>query len=73
MTEKLGRTWYKSEYRINKKGAECFRTFDREEAVAKLIELRSKGRPGIYTMQTRTTRLDRYGNEEQPLSKKLWF
>lgn len=73
MTERLGRTWYKTEYRINKKGCECFRTMDRDEAVQKLILLREKGRPGIYTMQTRSTRLDRYGNEEQPLEKKLWF
>lgn len=73
MTEKLGRAWYKTEYRINKKGCECFRTMDRDEAVQKLIQLREKGRPGIYTMQTRSTRLDRYGNEEQPLEKKLWF
>lgn len=46
---------YATEYRINKKGAECFRTRDRNEAMSKLSELNAK-RPGIYTLQRRTCR-----------------
>ena len=55
---------YKYEYRINKKGAECFRTERLEEAKSKLAELSAK-RPGIYTMQSRNVRLDRYGVREK--------
>ena len=51
---------FRSEYRINKKGAECFRTDDLQKAQAKLQELAAK-RPGVYTMQTRHVPLDRYG------------
>ena len=72
MEDRLGRTWYRSEYRINKKGAECFRSLDRDEVIAKLIDLRSKHNPCIYTLQKRTVRLDRYGCEERPLSKAMW-
>lgn len=50
------------EYRINKKGAECFRTADREAAYDKLKMLQAK-RPGIYTLQTRTRREDAYGRQ----------
>jgi len=69
--ERLGRERYHVQYRINKKGAECFRTGDLEEAKAKLAELSAK-RPGIYTMQERHTRLDRYGCEMRPLEKIGW-
>ena len=69
--ERLGRDRYHVQFRINKKGAECFRTGDRKEAEAKLAELSSK-RPGIYTMQRRETRLDRYGCEMQPLESCGW-
>lgn len=52
---------YKYEYRINKKGAECFRTEYFEEARAKLAELREK-KPNVkYDMQTRSVRLNKYG------------
>ena len=51
---------YRYEYRINKKGAECFRTEFLEEAREKLKELESK-RPGVYTMQTRSVRMDKHG------------
>lgn len=60
MLEKFGREWLRTEYRINKKGAECFRTENREEAVEKLAALQAK-RPGIYTMQTRTRRENKFG------------
>lgn len=49
-----------TEYRINKKGAECFRTRDTDKAYARLAELQAK-RPGVYTMQRRTAQLDRHG------------
>ena len=39
MLEKVGKEWLRTEYRINKKGAECFRTEDREEAILKLKTL----------------------------------
>jgi len=48
------------EYRINKKGAEYYRTEDREAALNKLEILQAK-RPGIYTMQTRCRRENVYG------------
>ena len=51
---------YRYEYRINKKGAECFRTDDIEKAKEKLKALSEK-RPGVYTMQSRSLRLNRYG------------
>lgn len=70
--ERLGRDKYHVQYRINKKGAECFRTGDLDEAKAKLAELSAK-RPGIYTMQYRHTRLNRYGVEEQPLENAGWY
>lgn len=53
-------TAYKTEYRINKKGAECFRTENYEIAKAKLATLSAK-RSGVYTMQRRSVQLDRYG------------
>ena len=68
---RLGRDRYHYQYRINKKGCECFRTGSREEAEAKLAELSAK-RPGIYTMQRRYVRCNRYGVEERDLEKALW-
>ena len=52
-------TKYIDEYRINKKGAECFRTRNYSEAKEKLDALNAK-RP-IYTMQSRSCQMDRYG------------
>lgn len=51
---------YRSEYRINKKGAECFRSSSYEECRKKFAELSVK-RPGIYSMQCRRIQVDRYG------------
>jgi hypothetical protein len=51
------RTQYLYEYRINKKGAECFRSRDLEATRQKLKELSEK-RPGIYTMQSRHCRYE---------------
>lgn len=70
--EKIGRERYHVQYRVNKKGAECFRTGNREEARAKLAELSAK-RPGIYTMQRRDTRCNRFGYEIYPLEKTGWI
>ena len=73
--ESCGRDRYHVQYRINKKGAECYRCRTREEAEEKLAELRAKrpGNPGIYTMQRRETRLDRYGCEIHPLESIRWM
>lgn len=60
------------EYRINKKGAECFRTTDSEAAYSVLHSLQAE-RPGVYTMQRRICKLDRYGRLERSLSgDPLW-
>ena len=61
-----------SEYRINKKGAECFRTDSLESAAARFEEL-SQRRPGVYTMQTRRCQLDRFGVRlKDAAGKSLW-
>lgn len=65
MIEKFGKEWIRTEYRINKKGAECFRTEDREEAYNRLAQLQAK-RPGVYTMQTRHRRENKYGQSITP-------
>jgi len=63
MIEKVNsREWLRTEFRINKKGAECFRTEDKDTAYAKLEQLQAK-RPGIYTMQTRHRRENKYGQQ----------
>ena len=49
-----------TEYRINKKGAECFRTRDLEACREKFKELDAR-RSGVYTMQSRSCLLDRHG------------
>lgn len=65
-------TAYKTEYRINKKGAECFRTESYEIAKAKLAALSEK-RSGVYTMQERDVQLDRYGVAHTDCSgRPLW-
>ena len=62
----------RNEYRINKNGAECFRTKNGEAAYQKLHELQRK-HPGVYTMQYRACLLDRYGSLLTDLSgNPLW-
>lgn len=52
---------YRYEYRVNKKGAECFRTDTYEKAAAKLKELQDK-KPNVrFDIQSRSVRLDKYG------------
>lgn len=56
---------YVYEYRINKKGAECFRSRSFEAIKERLEELRAK-KPNVnYEMQTRSARLDRFGVTEK--------
>ena len=50
-----------TEYRINKKGAECFRTRFEGEARKKLEELRAKKPNVAFTLQTRCCYTDRRG------------
>lgn len=52
---------YRYEYRINKKGAECFRTEDRGRLLEKLADLKTKKPNVAYTTQSRSCRVDRYG------------
>lgn len=62
----------RTEYRINKKGAEVFRTTIASDAQKRLSELQAK-RPGVYTMQTRFVALDRHGMVMTDLAgKALW-
>ena len=63
---------YRYEYRINKKGAECFRTQDREQAMQRFAALASK-RPGVYSVQHRCVRLDKYGiSDRDYLGRPQW-
>ena len=61
---------YLTEYRINKKGAECYRTRSREEAVAKLTALNAR-RP-VYTLQARTCRTERGVTLTDPSGRPMW-
>lgn len=54
---------YTDEYRINKKGAECFRSSSFSEIKERFMTLNEK-RPGVYTIQRRHCRLDKYGCRE---------
>lgn len=64
---------YINEYRVNKKGAECYRCSNLAEANAKLAELREK-RPNVsFSVQRRSCRLDRNGvREKDYLGRSLW-
>ena len=61
-----------TEYRINKKGAECFRTRSYEEAKAKLKELNTN-RP-VHTMECRHIELNKYGRfaQDDDLGRPIW-
>lgn len=54
----MEKTFDEYEFRLNKKNAECFRTADFQEALAKLQELQAK-RP-VYSMQYRTRTFHTY-------------
>lgn len=65
-------TKYRTEYRINKKGAECFRTMDFTEMQGKLEQLSAK-RPGVYTWQSRSVQLQHNGMAASDCSgRTLW-
>ena len=50
-----------TEYRINKKGCECFRSKDWEEIEAKLAELKTKKPNCKFTTQHRSVRKNKFG------------
>lgn len=50
-----------SEYRINKKGCECFRSRSWEATKAKLEELRAKKPSCTFTTQYRSADKDKHG------------
>ena len=52
---------YRSEYRINKDGAECFRSDSYDAIQQKLAELKEKHPRVKYTTQSRSVRLDKNG------------
>ena len=56
----MARQKYRTQYRVNKKGCECFRTWYSDEAYEKLAELSAK-RPGVYTIQTRSYPVNKVG------------
>lgn len=51
---------YRSEYRINKKGCEIFRSEIWSETLEAFRRLSEK-RPGVYTIQRRDCRIGKYG------------
>jgi len=53
--------YYTNEYRINKKGAECYKTDSFEQMKEKLSAMRENKPRVIYTAQSRYCRLDRFG------------
>lgn len=60
------------QYRINKKGAQ-FRLFDNYETAQEALKSLSAQRPGIYTLQYRTCRVNRYGVcDRTPSGNDLW-
>lgn len=52
---------YRSEYRINKDDAECFRSDSYDAIQQKLAELKEKHPRVKYTTQSRSVRLDKNG------------
>lgn len=64
---------YITEYRINKKGAECFRSRDYDRIQEKLCELRKKKPNGVFTVQSRNCRVNRFGVWEQDyMGRPAW-
>lgn len=55
---------YTYEYRINKKGSECFRSDSLDKTKAKLQELKERKPNLIFTMQSRCCRLNKYDEKE---------
>lgn len=65
-------TKYRTEYRINKKGAECFRTMDFEEMKSRFEQLAAK-RPGVYTWQSRSVQLQHGMAVTDCSGRPLWM
>lgn len=64
---------YVTEYRINKKNAECFRSSSLESTKEKLAEYLKKNPNGIYSMQSRSCRLNRFGEKERDyMGRPAW-
>lgn len=61
------------EYRINKNGAECFRSDSFYRTKEKLEELKAKKPNAIFTIQTRSCRVDRFGVKEHDyMGRPVW-
>ena len=56
---------YAYEYRINKKGAECFRSSNYDAILRKLEALMSNKPNVTFTVQSRSCRLDKLGIMEK--------
>jgi len=56
---------YITEYRINKKGCECYRSPSLEETKERLQYLQARHPHTKFEMQTRYARLDKYGLTER--------
>ena len=64
---------YATEYRINKKGCECFRSRSLEQTQQKLKDLQAAHPKALYTVQTRSCPIDRYGVIFQnSLGQPMW-
>jgi hypothetical protein len=62
----------RTEYRINKKGSECFRSESFEIARSKFDELNAK-RPGVYSMQWRSCPCNKVGTlETDGTGRPIW-
>ena len=58
-------TKYIYEYRVNKKGAECFRSSSYEEAKQRLEYLQARHPHTRFDLQSRSARLDKHGLTER--------
>lgn len=66
----MSMSWAITEYRINKKGCECFRTFNYNEAKEKMAQLQARKPNCKFTMQHRSYHTRRNGCVELDLSGK---
>lgn len=63
---------YRSEWRVNKGGCECYRTESRQAAIDKLLELRAKFPRKEYAIQSRDVRLERGAAIRDHLGRPQW-
>ena len=52
---------FRTEYRINKKGCECFRTDSEDRLAAKLSQLQERKPNVVYVVQRRNCQVDKRG------------